>query len=187
MPHYPGPGIGGHCIPKDPFYLVYKARKVGLPLRLVSAASVVNSMMPRHIIDRLLQALKEAGKDPARSTVVVWGLSYKGEVRDTRRSPALDILRLLRRTRMSLRVYDPFVPKVTVEGRTYESARSMVESVSGTDFVLIATNHNQFRQAKLRTLRPLMCSDPVLFDSRNTLSRKDCEKAGFTYLSIGRP
>ncbi|MEK6919593.1 MAG: UDP binding domain-containing protein, partial [Thermoproteota archaeon] len=141
----------------------------------------------RHVVDRVLQALKEAGKNPAHSTVVVWGLSYKGEVRDTRRSPALDILRLLRRTRLSLRVYDPFVPKVTVEGRTYESARSMTESVSGTDCVLITTNHNQFHQAPLRTLRRLMRPNPVLFDTRNTLSRKDCEKAGFTYLSTGRP
>lgn len=187
MPHYPGPGIGGHCIPKDPFYLVYKARKVGLPLRLVSAASVVNKMMPRHVVDRTLAELRKAKKSPHRSTVVVWGLAYKGEVRDTRRSPALEILRLLQKARVGVRVYDPFVAKVTVSGKTYTSAGSMEESAKDADCIIIATNHSKFRNAPLRVLGQTMRPNPIVHDTKNLLSRRECEEAGFTYLAIGRP
>lgn len=187
MPHYPGPGIGGHCIPKDPFYLVYKAKKLGFPLRLVAAASAVNKMMPRYVVDRLFRALRDAGKDPASSTVTVWGLAYKGEVRDTRRSPALEILRLLQATPVTVNVYDPFVPKVTVGGRTYESARSAKESVSGADVLLVATDHGKFRKAPLALLQRSMLANPILYDTRNIFQREKCENAGFTYIAIGRP
>lgn len=187
MAHYPGPGIGGHCIPKDPFYLVYKARKVGLPLRLISAASVVNKMMPRHVVDRTIKALRRAGKVPSRSMIAVWGLAYKGEVKDTRRSPAIEILKILQRARVGVRVYDPFVSKVTVSGRTYISAGSMEESAKDADCIIIATNHTKFRGAPLNTLRTIMGAKPIIHDARNILSRQDCEVAGFTYLAIGRP
>ena len=187
MPHYPGPGIGGHCIPKDPFYLVYKARKAGLPLRLVSAASTVNKMMPRHVVDRTLKGLKGARKVASRCTVAVWGLAYKGEVRDTRRSPALEILRLLQRARVNVKVYDPFVSSVTVSGKTYNSEGSMEESVRDADCIIVTTNHNQFRGAPLKVLRSMMRPNPIIHDTRNVLSRQDCEAAGFTYLAIGRP
>ena len=187
MPHYPGPGIGGHCIPKDPFYLVYKARKAGLPLRLVSAANVVNKMMPRHVVDRTLKGLKGARKIASRCTVAVWGLAYKGEVRDTRRSPALEILRLLQRARVNVKVYDPFVSSVTVSGKTYNSEGSMEESVRDADCIIVTTNHNQFRGAPLKVLRSMMRPNAIIHDTRNVLSRQDCEAAGFTYLAVGRP
>ncbi len=187
MPHYPGPGIGGHCVPKDPFYLVYKAKKVGLPLRLVSAASVVNKMMPRHVVDRTVQGLKDAGKIPTSSRVALWGLAYKGEVRDTRRSPAIEILKLLHRGRLAVTVYDPFVPRVVLAGRTYESTPSMEDSTKGADCILIATNHGLFRKAPLRVIKGAMRANPFIYDTRNILSRRECEEAGFTYVATGRP
>ncbi len=187
MAHYPGPGIGGHCIPKDPFYLVYQARKLGLPLRLVSAAKAVNRMMPQHVVARLTLVLKEVGKPVRGLTVAVWGLAYKGEVRDTRRSPALEVLKLLRRQRVQVKVYDPFVSSVSVGGRTYQSAGSMEESVKDSDAILILTNHNMFREAKLSLLGRSMKPRPVLFDTKNILQRGDVEKAGFRFLSSGRP
>ncbi len=187
MAHYPGPGIGGHCIPKDPFYLVYKARKAGLPLRLVSAAKMVNSMMPAHVVSRLLEALGRVKKGPGNCIVAVWGLAYKGEVRDTRRSPALDLIRLLQKKRVGVRVFDPYVPLVTVNGRKYESSPSVEESVAGADCIVLATDHNVFRGVNLARVRRGMRQSPVLFDTRNMLARGDCEKAGFTYLAVGRP
>src|SRR5256712_12189094 len=105
MAHYPGPGVGGHCIPKDPFYLVFKAKQAGFALRLVSASKAVNKMMPIHTIDRLAKALKAGKKSLAHATVVVWGLAYKGEVKDTRRSPSLELLKLLKQSRANIRVY----------------------------------------------------------------------------------
>ena len=187
MAHYPGPGIGGHCIPKDPFYLVYRAKKLGLPLRLVSAAKAVNKMMPQHVVSRLLLALKEA-KKPARGlTVALWGLAYKGEVRDTRRSPALEVLRLLERQRVRVKVYDPYVSSVKLDGKIYRSVGLVEESVEDADAVLILTNHNLFREMSLSGLARLMKPRPLLFDTKNILLREDVEKAGFTYLAVGRP
>ena len=187
MAHYPGPGVGGHCIPKDPFYLVYKAKQAGFALRLVSASKAVNKMMPVHTVERLSQALKMNKKSPAKSTIVLWGLAYKGEVKDTRRSPSLELLKLLARLRAKVRVFDPYVPRVKVGGKTYSSSPSETESVREADAIVIATAHSSFRKTDLSKLRSVMHDRPILYDTRNILTKDECEKAGFTYLATGRP
>jgi len=187
MPHYPGPGVGGHCIPKDPFYLVFKAKQAGFLLRLVSASKAVNKMMPVHTIDRLAKALKTDKKSLPNATVVVWGLAYKGEVKDTRRSPSLELLKLLKQSRAKIRVFDPYVPRVMVGGKTYESSNSEIESVRDADALMIATAHNAFRTVDLSKIRSLMRDRPILYDTRNLRTRRECEEAGFTYLATGRP
>ncbi len=186
MAHYPGPGIGGHCIPKDPFYLVYVAKKAGLRLRLISAATAVNKVMPVHVVERLVRVLKQNRKNLRAIRVALWGLSYKGQVKDTRRSPAIEILKLLRK-KFKIRVYDPFVPSLKLDGITYESTKSLEESVKDADCILITTNHNMFREVELSKLVPLMRDKPILFDTRDIRSRKQCEKAGFFYVGTGRP
>src|SRR5437016_3877048 len=187
MPHYPGPGVGGHCIPKDPFYLVFKAKQAGFPLRLVSASKAVNKMMPVHTIERLVLALKAVKKSLPNATVVVWGLAYKGEVKDTRRSPSLELLKLLKQSRAKIRVFDPYVPRVMVGGKTYESSSSEIESVRDADALIIATAHNAFRSFDLSNIKSLMRSNPILFDTRNLRTRSESEEVGFTYLATGRP
>ena len=187
MPHYPGPGVGGHCIPKDPFYLVYKAKQAGFALRLVSASKAVNKMMPAHTIERLSIALKAVNKSLPKATVVVWGLAYKGEVKDTRRSPSLELLKLLNQSRAGIRVFDPYVPHVTAGGKKYESSSSELESVRDADALIITTAHNSFRNTDLSKIRGLMHDSPILFDTRNLRTRSESEKAGFTYLATGRP
>jgi UDP-N-acetyl-D-glucosamine dehydrogenase len=187
MPHYPGPGVGGHCIPKDPFYMVFKAKQAGFSLRLVSASKAVNKMMPVHTIERLGSALRASKKSLANASVVVWGLAYKGEVKDTRRSPSLELLKLLKQSRAKIRVFDPYVPRVMVEGKVYESSSSETESVRDADAIIIATAHNAFRSVNLSQIRSLMRDRPILFDTRNLRNRRECEEAGFTYLATGRP
>ncbi len=187
MAHYPGPGIGGHCIPKDPFYLVYKAKKLGIPLRLVSAAEAVNKMMPRHVVSRLMEALDKTKRPTGQRTVALWGLAYKGEVRDTRRSPALDILKLLQKQSVQVKVYDPYVPEVSVGGHVYQSASSAEESVREAEAVLVLTNHQVFTLVKPSTIARAMKPHAVLFDTKNLLSRDEWERAGFTYLATGKP
>jgi len=187
MPHYPGPGVGGHCIPKDPFYLVFKAKQAGFPLRLVSASKAVNKMMPVHTIERLGSTLRASKRSLASATVVVWGLAYKGEVKDTRRSPSLEILKLLKQSRAKIRVFDPYVPRVVVGGRAYESRSSEIESVRDADALIIATAHNVFRSVDLSKIRSLMRNLPILYDTRNLRDQRECEEAGFTYLATGRP
>ena len=187
MPHYPGPGVGGHCIPKDPFYLVFIAKQAGLSLRLVSASKAVNKMMPVHTIERLAKALRAGKKSLPKATVVIWGLAYKGEVKDIRRSPSLELLKLLKQSRAKIRVFDPYVPGVVVEGKAYESDSSESESVRDADALIIATAHNAFRSVNLSKIRSLMRDGPILYDTRNLRNRRECEEAGFTYLATGRP
>jgi len=187
MPHYPGPGVGGHCIPKDPFYLVYKAKKAGFTLRLVQASKAVNREMRAHVVERLSKSLREKKKSPRKSRVVLWGLAYKGEVKDTRRSPSLYLLKLFKRAGFSIQVYDPYVPKIAVGGLSYESASSMLDSLDGADALVIATNHKVFAKPELSELKSRMNADPILFDTRNLRSRKEAEELGFTYLATGRP
>ncbi len=187
MPHYPGPGVGGHCIPKDPFYLVYKAKSVGINLHLVAAAKTINTAMPEHAVSRLEATLREKGKRLAGTTIALWGLSYKGQVRDTRRSPAVEILKLLQSAGAVVRVYDPFVPSLRVGGEWVKSTRTLSDSVESADCILIATAHRAFGKADIRKLAKRMKKNPILFDSRNTLSRDICEKAGFQYLGTGQP
>jgi len=187
MAHYPGPGVGGHCIPKDPFYLVYKAKKAGFPLRMVSTAEVLNNGMPKHTVDRLLRALRKVKKNSRGVKVALWGLSYKGGVKDTRRSPSVDLLRILQRLGVKVVVYDPFVETIKVGSVQYASAGSLLGSVKGADAVVIATNHDAFRQVDLSEVKAQMNPNPVLFDTRNLRTRGECEEAGFTYLATGRP
>jgi len=187
MAHYPGPGVGGHCIPKDPFYLVYKAKKAGFPLRMVSTAEVLNNGMPKHTVDRLLRALRKVKKNPRRVKVALWGLSYKGGVKDTRRSPSVDLLKIFRRLGVKVVAYDPFVETIKVGSVQYTSARSILDSAQGADAVVIATNHAAFREVDLSEVKAQMNVDPVLFDTRNLRTRRESEDAGFTYLATGRP
>ena len=187
MAHYPGPGVGGHCIPKDPFYLVYKAKKAGFPLRMVSAAEVLNNGMPQHTVERLLKTLRKMKKNPRKVRVALWGLSYKGGVKDTRRSPSVDLLKIFKRLGVKVVAYDPFVETIKVGSVQYASASSILDSVKGADAVVIVTNHAAFREVDLSEVRAQMNPDPILFDTRNLRTRKESVEAGFTYLATGRP
>ncbi len=187
MAHYPGPGVGGHCIPKDPFYLVYKAKKAGFPLRMVSAAELLNNGMPKHTVDRLLKTFRKLKKNPRKVKVALWGLAYKGGVNDTRRSPSVDLLKIFQRSGVKVVAYDPFVETIKVGSVHYASAGSILDSVKGADAVLIATNHSAFRDVDLSEVKAQMKPDPLLFDTRNLRTRKESEEAGFTYLATGRP
>jgi UDP-N-acetyl-D-glucosamine dehydrogenase len=187
MAHYPGPGVGGHCIPKDPFYLVYKAKKAGFPLRMVSTAELLNNGMPKHTVERLLKTFRKFKKSPRKAKVALWGLAYKGGVKDTRRSPSVDLLKIFQRSGVKVVAYDPFVETIKVGSAQYESAGSLLDSVKGVDAVVIATNHAEFRDVDLTEVKAQMNSDPILFDTRNLRTRRESEDAGFTYLATGRP
>ncbi len=187
MPHYPGPGVGGHCIPKDPFYLVYKAKSVGIDLRLVATAKKINTAMPSHVVSRLEAKLREYGKHLSETTIALWGLSYKGEVKDTRRSPAIEVLNLLESRGAAIRVYDPFVPTIRVGARSVDSTKTLADSVEKADCILIATSHKLFGKVDLKRMAKRMNPNPIIFDSRNMLSRQTSEKAGFQYVGTGRP
>jgi UDP-N-acetyl-D-glucosamine dehydrogenase len=144
MPHYPGPGIGGHCIPLDPHYLSWKVRLQGYEPRLIGVASQINADMPKHVVDLVCEALNDDGKCVRRSRILVLGVAYKPNVGDVRESPALDVIELLQSRGADLTYCDPYVQSVTSGGHTLNAALLSAELVRRSDCVLITTHHSDF-------------------------------------------
>ncbi len=144
MPFYPGPGLGGHCIPIDPFYLTWKAREVGQPTKFIELAGQVNHAMPDYVIQRVSLALNDRGKAVKGSRVLVLGLAYKPNIDDVRESPSLELIEKLEALGADVDYNDPHVP-ATHRMRKYDLQMKSVElseqSLAGYDCVLIATNH----------------------------------------------
>jgi UDP-N-acetyl-D-glucosamine dehydrogenase len=161
MPFYPGPGLGGHCIPIDPVYLSWKAKQAGFECRFIDLASHVNGSMPEFVVERVGEALNTCRKAINGSRIHLFGVAYKKDVSDLRESPALDILQLLHRRGAELSYTDPYVPSLK-EGRL--SLQSIAEdAVDGVDCAVIVTDHQVFNYAAMPGTFPL------IVDTRNAL------------------
>lgn len=172
MPFYPGPGLGGHCIPIDPFYLTWKSREYDQPTRFIELAGEINTAMPHHVTDRLAQALdRVAGKALSRSRVLVLGLAYKKNVPDIRESPSLKLLELITERGAEVAYHDPFVPEIP-KTREYMALRGMKSVpwsagvIGGFDAVVIATDHDSTDYAALAQWAPL------IVDTRNAMGQR---------------
>jgi len=144
MPFYPGPGLGGHCIPIDPFYLTWKAREVGLATRFIELAGEVNRSMPEFVVSRVAEALNDRGKPVKGSRVLVLGLAYKPDVDDLRESPSFELIELLKDRGAEVEYNDPHIPrapKVRRHDLRMESVALTPETIAGYDCVLVSTNH----------------------------------------------
>jgi len=137
----PGPGLGGHCIPIDPFYLSWRARQFDFQTEFIELAGKVNTAMPYFCAERVSQALNGARKPVAGSRVLVLGVSYKPDVGDTRESPALKLMQLLRDLGAELSYHDPFVPELDEAGLTMRSVDLGGEAVEQADIVCVVTAH----------------------------------------------
>ena len=147
QPFYPGPGLGGHCIPIDPFYLSWLARRYDMPTRFIELAGQVNTSMPRYVVDRLAEALNDDGKPLRGSRVCVLGAAYKRDVDDARESPALKLIELLSERGAELSYNDPHIPKLPATRRyrfQMESAALTPEFLAAQDCVLIVTDHTAY-------------------------------------------
>ena len=152
MPFYPGPGLGGHCIPLDPFYLTWKAAEYGTWARFIELAGEINTGMPRYVIDRTAEAINATGKSVRGAKVLVLGLSYKPNIDDDRESPSFELIELLRERGAEVSYCDPFVPKAK-RVRKYDIDLASVpctpEEFAKYDAVLLSTPHEPFKDAKL--------------------------------------
>ncbi len=171
MPFYPGPGLGGHCIPIDPFYLTWKSREYDLTTRFIELAGEINSGMPRHVVTRLAEALdRRRGRALSRSKVLVIGLAYKRNVPDIRESPSLKLIELIEERGGTAAYHDPHVPKIP-KTRAYGAlmGRASVplteHNVRGFDAVLVSTDHDGIDWAALARWSPL------IIDTRNVFAR----------------
>jgi UDP-N-acetyl-D-glucosamine dehydrogenase len=142
MPFQPGPGLGGHCLPIDPFYLSWKARELDFPTEFIELAGKVNQHMPYYCAERVARALNEHRKAVAGSTVLVLGVAYKGDVGDLRESPALKLIELLRGRGAEVVYHDPFVADLGEEGLDLVSAPLTDELLAGADIVCVVTAHS---------------------------------------------
>jgi len=143
MPFYPGPGVGGHCIPIDPHYLEWKAREYNFTTRFIGLAGEINRRMPEFVREKVLRTLNSIGCPPSRSKILMVGLSYKKDINDCRESPAVHIAELLLADGVELLYHDPYVPEVLLAGTRYYSQPLTDELLAGVDLVLITTDHSQ--------------------------------------------
>jgi len=154
VPYYPGPGLGGHCIPIDPFYLTWKARSYGVHTRFIELAGEINSSMPEWVVGKVANALNERGKAIKGSRILVLGLAYKKNVDDTRESPAVELMEILKRKGAQLAYSDPHVPAFPRMRDHHFELRSVAlsaQSLGGYDCVLLATNHDDFDYDLIKT------------------------------------
>jgi nucleotide sugar dehydrogenase len=184
--YYPGAGVGGHCLPKDPWYLVKAAERLGYHAQVITAGRRVNDYMPHHMFELLLKAMNETNRSVKGSTIVVLGLSYKENVGDTRNSPALGLIRDIKEMGGVVRTVDPYVDEKTAkrEFAVDEHVRKTDSVANGADAIVIVTTHKEFKSLDLAKLRKRMRT-PIIIDGRRAIDKNEAIRLGFTYKSIG--
>jgi len=169
MPFYPGPGLGGHCIPIDPFYLSWKSKEAGIEARFIELAGYVNGRMPEFVVEKIQEALNNVSKSVRGSQVHVLGTAYKRDIDDVRESPALDILLLLKRRGAKITYSDPFVPSLNVDS-TQLTSQDMFTAVGTADCVVIVTDHSGI------DYRAVLDRSKLVVDTRNALKGLSSDK-----------
>lgn len=177
MAHYPGCGVGGHCIPVDPYYLIAYAKKNGFHHDFLTWARRINNSMPEFTVEMLAEGLNDVKKSIKGSKIVVLGLSYKPNIDDCRESPSFKIIKLLEGKNAKIVSFDPYVLKKS-------SAKSLKQALTGADAVIITTAHKQFRELTPAHFKKYGVK--VVVDGRNCLDKKSFEKSKIVYKGIGR-
>jgi UDP-N-acetyl-D-glucosamine dehydrogenase len=165
MRFYPGPGLGGHCIPVDPHYLSWKLRSLNYYARFIELAGDINTHMPEYVLDRIARALNERQKAVSGTKVLVLGVAFKRDIDDIRESPSLDVLRLLERDGAHVKYHDPYVPQVSLDGTQLKSVPLTKTELGRADLVVILTDHTcvDYNQ--------VVAHSNLIFDARNATGK----------------
>jgi UDP-N-acetyl-D-glucosamine dehydrogenase len=161
MPFYPGPGLGGHCIPIDPYYLSWKAKSFNFQARFIELAGEINSLMPTHIVDKSLSILNNHKKCLNGSKVLILGIAYKPDVSDVRESPALEIIEEIRKNGAKVFYNDPYVKEIIISDKKYKSVPLTEKNINSFDLVIITTNHSSY------DYEDIVSKSQLVFDTRN--------------------
>jgi len=172
----PGPGIGGHCIPLDPFYLTWKAREFDFPTRFIELAGQLNARMPIHVVDLVIQGLGERGL--AGASVLLLGLAYKKDVADHRESPSLRVMELLQKRGARVDYFDPLVPAVKIDGKQYSSVEP--SSIAKADCCVMMTDHTEF------DFDSVLSQAKVLVDTRGWTQGRDLSGYACKLICLGQ-
>ncbi len=178
MPHFPGVGVGGHCIPVDPYYLIEHAKENGFTHDFLILARRINNRMPAFTVSQLVAGFKKIGKPVKGARVALLGLAYKADIDDGRESPSYEVLKQLKSLGMETRVYDPYISADS-------TVKTIEEALTGADAVLLATAHSDF----LKALTPELLAAKgirLIVDGRNVLPKAEFVKVGIVYSGIGR-
>lgn len=163
MKFYPGPGLGGHCIPIDPFYLSWKMKALNYNARFIELAGEINSAMPEYVVELVGEGLNRQKKSINGSKILILGVAYKKDIDDVRESPALDIMKILERKGALIDYHDPYVPVIDWNGQLMRSISISLELVSSVDAVIIVTNHSSFDYGMIQK------SAKLVVDTRNAI------------------
>jgi UDP-N-acetyl-D-glucosamine dehydrogenase len=165
MPFYPGPGVGGHCIPLDPYYLSYRAKQFGIIPRFIETAGEINDFMPIHTVNLAKKGLEKIGKKLRGSKILIMGLSYKGNISDTRESPAADVIVELKERGAKLKVHDPYAECIKTRFGNFYS-ENLEDSIKWAECVIITTNHQDYIGQK-SLQKEFEEGNIIIVDSRN--------------------
>ena len=163
MPFYPGPGIGGHCIPLDPHYLGWKMKTLNFEPRFIELASAINSHMPEYTAHRIAELLNARKKAISASKILLIGIAYKSDITDYRESPARDVFILLKKTGALVNYHDPYIPKARINGKPYKSVKLSETTLKNHDCVAIMTHHANI------DYKSIVKNSKLIFDARNAL------------------
>ncbi|MEO0272140.1 MAG: nucleotide sugar dehydrogenase [candidate division WOR-3 bacterium] len=176
MPFYPGPGVGGHCIPIDPHYLEWKAKEYNFETHFIALAGEINRKMPEFVRQKAWRILNQLGIAPSKSKILVIGAAYKKDIDDWRESPAIEVMNLLLEDMATVAYHDPFVPEIKVSGKLLQSVELTDAEISRADLVIIVTDHTQVDYVNL-----IEKSQAVL-DTRGITRHLQCNKEKVTLL-----
>jgi UDP-N-acetyl-D-glucosamine dehydrogenase len=161
MPFYPGPGIGGHCIPADPLYLSWKAKKLGFKTKMIDLASYTNRFMPRYVADRVEQLLRKKNIPIEKARLLILGVTYKKDILDLRESPAIDIIELLQNKGVKLNYHDPLIPYLRINRINLKRVSLTKDRLKSYDCIVLVTNHSGLDYKFIKNHARL------IFDTRN--------------------
>ena len=182
--HYPGPGVGGPCLPVNSYQFLNLARKVNPDyLKIVKTSREINENMPNHIVELLKSSFQEAGKEIENSVILVLGVSYKPDVKDIQISPAEPIIQHLKDLKAKIKIFDPYFKNTEIFDIKTES--NLVDALTNTDALLLITNHKEFHDLEPSFLSNKMRT-PIVVDSRGVIEQKSAKKAGLIFRGLGK-
>ena len=181
--HYPGPGVGGPCLPVNSYQYLNTAKEIGIPLKLIQTGREINENMPSHVIRLLKSAFDEENLSLTNSTILILGVSYKPNVKDFQISPAEKIIEQLKKLNVNIKIYDPYFKSENVFGINTES--NLIETLAICDGIILVTSHNEFHNLEPKFLKNKL-KNPIFIDTRCILNQKDAIRAGLIYRGLGR-
>lgn len=176
MPFYPGPGVGGHCIPIDPHYLEWKAKEFNFETHFIALAGEINRRMPEFVREKAWRVLNQIGIAPSRSNILIIGVAYKKNIDDWRESPSINVIKRLLEDHANIVYHDPFVAEITIRGKVLNSISLTDEAITSADLVIILTDHSQI------DYEHLISKAQAILDTRGVTRHLQCDRTNVTLL-----